>query len=481
MLLVAPGAPRSLPILYAAAAALAAVALWGFTVDDALISVQYARHVVDGVGWRFDPGGPATDGVTPLPWPVVLAPLAKGSALEVLLRARVLGAVLWVAAAAALGHRIAQTSAPRWAKLGGALVLGLSVPAAAHAVSGMETALVLFLATLAATTDRDRAAALFAGAAAAFRPEMVPWALAYVALRPAANGRARATCVALAAALPLAVVAVRLACFGHAAPLAIHAKPADLGQGFAYAIAAVMSSATLWFGVSIVGIRSGGRSRALVVAYVVHALAVAAAGGDWMPLARLVAPVAPGILLAFALAAADVPRWSVALRGVLFATFGWVPLLVGFTARRVYADRRDLVERASPAIASCNYIAAADVGWVSAAAPPSARVLDLGGLTDPEIAYLPGSHTSKRVDASMLLDRKVDCVLLYADAAAGSLPDPDRWREAPFAHVVDARLARSELFADRYAATVFLSLGRALPDGTPARGYYLVRLRPPSE
>jgi hypothetical protein len=31
--------------------------MWGFTVDDALISVRYARHVAAGVGWRFDAAG----------------------------------------------------------------------------------------------------------------------------------------------------------------------------------------------------------------------------------------------------------------------------------------------------------------------------------------------------------------------------------------------------------------------------------------
>ena len=32
--------------------------MWGFTVDDALISVRYARHLAAGVGWRFNAGGP---------------------------------------------------------------------------------------------------------------------------------------------------------------------------------------------------------------------------------------------------------------------------------------------------------------------------------------------------------------------------------------------------------------------------------------
>lgn len=458
-----------IPLAYVAAALLGCVALWGFTVDDALISVQYARNVVSGAGYRFDPGGPVTDGVTPLPWPLLLLPLAKGTALDVLFRARLLGAVAYVAAAFALGLAVARTSAPRAAKLAGAVVLLVCIPAAAHAVSGMETAVVILLCTLAVSADGERRAALLAGAAAAFRPELVPWALTFAALRATPSARARAAAGALALAPPIAVVVARVVAFGHAAPLAVHAKPADLGQGIAYAIAAALSSATPWIGVSIAGLRLGGRSRAIVVAFVVHLLAVAAAGGDWMPLARLVAPVAPGLVLAFVLASERLPRWSLIVRGLLVVGFGWVPVLVGVgSARGVYADRRDLIDRARPELAECKYIAGADVGWVSAASPPGGRILDLGGLTDAEIAFLPGSHTSKRVDVSMLLDRKVDCVLLYSEGPA----DLEHWRDAPFAHAVDARLARSDLLAERYAPAAFLPLGRARP---PARGYLVLR------
>jgi len=69
--------------LGAAAALLPALWMWGFTVDDALIAVRYARHLVQGSGWRFNLHGASTDGVTPLPWPLVLAPFARADALVV--------------------------------------------------------------------------------------------------------------------------------------------------------------------------------------------------------------------------------------------------------------------------------------------------------------------------------------------------------------------------------------------------------------
>ena len=42
-----------------AVAAIPVLWLWPFTIDDALISVRYARHLADGVGYRFNPGGPS--------------------------------------------------------------------------------------------------------------------------------------------------------------------------------------------------------------------------------------------------------------------------------------------------------------------------------------------------------------------------------------------------------------------------------------
>ena len=68
------------------------------------------------------------------------------------------------------------------------------------------------------------------------------------------------------------------------------------------------------------------------------------------------------------------------------------------------ADARPLLEGASR-------VAALDVGWVGAAT--DADVVDLAGLTDPEIAALPGGHTSKRVDAMFLLARDPDVLVFY--------------------------------------------------------------------
>src|SRR5260370_39398850 len=83
-------AAASWPALGALVAIVPALWMWGFTVDDALIPVRYAHHIALGVGWRFNVHGPSTDGVTPLPRPLVLALVARADALVVLARARAL-------------------------------------------------------------------------------------------------------------------------------------------------------------------------------------------------------------------------------------------------------------------------------------------------------------------------------------------------------------------------------------------------------
>jgi hypothetical protein len=108
------------------------------------------------------------------------------------------------------------------------------------------------------------------------------------------------------------------------------------------------------------------------------------------------------------------------------------------------------------------------VGWVSAAT--EADIVDLAGLTDPEIASLPGGHTSKRVDARFLLDRAPDALLLYAPAGLppGGLA---AWQEIVTPRAVEARLASDDLVARRFEPSAWLPLGRS------GAGYVLLRSR----
>ena len=470
-------------MLGAACALVPALAMWGFTVDDALIPVRYAHNLATGAGYRFDAHGPSADGVTPLPWALLLAPLSGGDGLTTLVRAKVLGIACWTLGGGALGTRVGSMVAGvrrvHVAMAALALVaMGLAFPIGAWAASGMETGLSTALATVAVASlgrSRPNVVAGLAGAVAAFRPEMVVWAIALAvgaavlgngeSDRETSAGRGGAAAAARAAAVAagpfLLCAAVRLAIFGRPAPLAVLAKPSDLSHGALYVGAATLVVLTPVLATAPVAlIRGAGRdiglARVVVIAFAAHAMAVLAAGGDWMPYARLMVPIAPSLVLAFVALLASSRLELVLAR--LAATLVLGTLLAARAApagRGVHADRADLIARARPVLAGARVVAALDIGWVSAAT--EARIVDLAGLTDASIAMLPGGHTSKRVDTSMLLDRGVDTVIVYSNL-----------------RVVEMRIVRTELFASRFEKLAELPLG--------SRGtfYTVYRLRPPT-
>src|SRR5262245_24187658 len=166
-------------------ALLPALALRDFTVDDALIPARYAAHLAHGLGYRFNAEGPSTDGVTPLGWAYLLAPFAKHGALAALDAAKAIGIVAWLSAAGAIAVAIDRVS-DRRGRFAALAIIAFSAPLAAWSVAGLETGFVTALAGWAVALrahGRGRVGAVGAGAAAALRPEMLPWALV-VALSP---------------------------------------------------------------------------------------------------------------------------------------------------------------------------------------------------------------------------------------------------------------------------------------------------------
>jgi hypothetical protein len=453
--------PIGWTVLGALVAALPATWMWGFTVDDALISVRYARHLDAGLGWRFNAGGLSTDGVTPLPWPILLAPFARAGAIAVLHRAKWLGLSAWTAAGAALGRRIGSTErAPSWARAASLAAVSLCVPLAAHAVSGMETAVATLLATLAALERRTFAASCLAGLAAAFRPELAAWACAIAAGVALAQRQPVATAIGagVVALLPFsACAAIRVVAWGHPAPLALLAKPSDATAGLAYAGASFVVTLLPLLVLAPIALRRCPRAMAIVLAAVVHAAAVIAVGGDWMPYARLSVPVLPSLAFAACLGSARAHPLATAARSSGAVALGVVLLARGATrGRHVGPDREALVASARPWLEGARRVAALDVGWVGAAT--EADIVDLAGVTDPEIAALPGGHTSKRVSATFLLERAPDVLLLYA---GDGLPEGglDAWRDATYPRIVEARLARDDVIAHRFRVAAWLPLG----------------------
>ena len=427
-------------LVFAGAAILAAIVMWGFTVDDALISIRYARHLVAGAGYRFNASGPSTDGVTPLPWPFLITPLAGAGALDVLVRVKVLGVALHAVSASLL----ARVEAPFFARAASVVLLAACLPFAAYGASGMETPVATLLCTVAIVFAERRWAALVAGLAATIRPELAPWAVT-IACGFALARRARPRDVIVAFALgtgPFAACAIiRRIAFGRFAPLALMAKPSDVSHGLVYAGAAILACGLPLLLVTTTLRRVPPVTKVVAIAFGVHALAVIAAGGDSMAYARLFVPLVPSLVLVHLYSANIACGPMFWLRSACaFGLALWIFAGPGQGGRHVMRDRADLVLRARPIVSGAKHVAAVDIGWVSACTEDD--IVDLAGLTDPEFAALHGGHTSKRVDASMLLDRKVDLVVLWSD------------------HQISWQLTRDPLFVSRYALVTTLPLAR---------------------
>src|SRR6478736_7396943 len=220
--------------------------LWGYTVDDALITARVAVHIVRGLGSRFNPHGPAADAVTPLGYAHLLATFGRSDVLQMFLVAKWFGLGAWLTAAALLGRRIASigSHARRFTPLS---VVALSAPLAAWAVSGMETGFITLLTTLG--LYGGSASALALGVACALRPELVPfaWVLVFARAVPGRLTLHRTLGLAACAVGPTLLVALlRLHWFGRAVPLSFYAKPSDFAHGLRYALGAFALTGLPW-------------------------------------------------------------------------------------------------------------------------------------------------------------------------------------------------------------------------------------------
>jgi hypothetical protein len=451
----------------ALAAAVGVATAWGFSADDALISTRVAHHLWQGQGYRFNPQGPIVDCVTPLGWAFLLAPLSAQGAWQGMTWASATGAALWILAAAVLGKRSSERgSLVACAAL--LLTLASCLPLAAWAVSGMETGLVMALGVGALCPGWPGAA--FAGSAAALRPELVPWAVTLAFGSALARGESlpqRVRALALAAVPALGVVLLRKVSFGSPTPLAVFAKPSDFEHGLRYALGSLLLSGPPYL--LLAGAawkRIAPVNWAILASLGVHGLVLLGIGGDWMPFWRLAMPVFPGVLaVGVALAECSSARATAAR---LLLVLGCAALLHGAKGketRAVRAERAQLIERASPLLAGAERVASVDIGWVAVAAEH--QVVDLAGVTDPEVAYLSGGHTSKRLPLDFLTRRDVDALVLLLAPDSPTAPGPGR-----FARQVDARVLELR------GAGKFQAVGRVPLNSR--QDYLVLRRSPPS-
>lgn len=396
---------------------------WPYTVDDAYIVARYASRIAAGSGYTLS-GKVASDGVTGPLWllPAILASryevprelLMKG--LGLLLMAVSVGLVLRRVRARAQGKSLVLV----------ALLLFLCQPTlGTWGVAGLETGaatLALTVALLAATA-RPRAEPLRAGLALCtfpwLRPELVPAGLVLLVWLARRVGARSWPAWALSLASLISVGAFRFVMFGDAVPLSFHAKHGELGDGAGYALRAAF---VLAGGLGVVPIALARKSvrrddRAVLLVLVAHALAVVLAGGDWMPGFRLFAPVLPAYVW---LCAVSVRRLWRTQRMVMVLSLSLacaVPLLdlttrVPDLFRSGRARSLHAAALASYLHVRANRVALVDIGYLGLYS--GLEVVDLGGVTDPEIARLPGGHLDKRLPRGLLERRAPDVIILHS-------------------------------------------------------------------
>jgi hypothetical protein len=445
------------PLLGLSFAGAATFALYGFTVDDALISARYATHIAQGHGHRFNTLGPVTDGVTPLVWPYLLAPFASdpNGALEA---ARWLGVIAWLGASVVLAKHLSRIVGPRPSLGHLSLLVAYGSPAvAAWASAGMETAFALCLVTIATIVGDSRrrwTSSALLGIACTLRPELLPFACTLAlgcawldtpGSDEAVRRRVRALLVHAVAALGpfVLIVLVRWMVFGAPGPLALRAKPSDISHGLRYAMATfLIAGPPLAVMAPWAWRKLSAWPRWLLAGWAVHTASCIAVGGDWMPLSRLFVPVLPCLAIVFAHLARTSHPASTAARAILcLAGQVFVLSTVGASARRVFRDRAVLIEQLRGRVRPSDVVASLDIGWVGAA--HQGTVVDLAGVTDPVVAGLPGGHTSKRIPPEMLASRGVTHMLLLLPSAS-PLPPSEAWENCALSRAVEARLCRAE-------------------------------------
>ena len=420
-----------------------ALLLFDFTVDDALIPARYATHIARGQGYRWNTSGAVTDGVTPLGFPYLLAPFASAGPLAALAWAKLLGLFGWTASAALFAVAIDRSSRSRLRFVGLAM-LAVSAPLAAWSVAGLETGLAAAFASAAVSLlslDKRVLGVCFSGLAAALRPELLPFVLIFAMTpppgKPAQLGLKETGFVALGALPFVLVVATRLALFGRPTPLSVLAKPSDPVLGAKYALACFLLTGPLVLLAPLAIAKANAFVKMLVLAVLVHFTAIAVAGGDWMPLSRLVVPVLPAVMMIAAHLAAIADRRATLVRSALaMAGELFVTVSIGPKAARVGPDRLAIAREIAPHLEGARVVAALDIGWVGAAT--EATIVDLAGLTDPSIAVLPGGHTTKRIPPSFIDSRGVDALVLMLGPSE-TIASP--WPRSVFARGVEAWIA----------------------------------------
>jgi len=328
---------------------------FNFVCDDAFISFRYARHLAEGLGLGYNPGlEPPVEGYTNFLW-VLWCAVFEALGVDVTVGARLssvacgAATLLWVVRAAerSLGLAGPFAALP-------ALLLAALPPFAVWSTSGLDT--LPFTLALFATWERllgdparphpfhAAAAGVLAALLRADGAVFVGLILGLALLRAAAGRQrplARGALVAgvLVGAAVAAHLAFRLAYYGDLLPNTAHAKvsfsPFALAQGRNYVVAMALSfpalglvplAAIAWMAVRRSAAPPAPELTALVLGIAAYVAVVA--GGDFMPMARLLVPALPFVAV---LALVPLRGIGAAPRGRRAAWLAWPALLAAIS------------------------------------------------------------------------------------------------------------------------------------------------------
>jgi hypothetical protein len=467
-----------------------------FLSDDALISLRYARRLLDGHGLTWTDGRPV-EGYSNLLWILLTAALG-GLGVELVTAARALGFAGHAAAVLALVAAFPPGGAGGVLPAAlGAAVLVLSVPVAVWTVGGLEQPLLAALLAAAVTlcmpllapgrtcvpppAARTAGASLCLGLLCWTRPDgplLAVVAAACVGWLRGARHHGLSTALRLAvlpAVFTGAQLAFRLATYGEWLPNTAYVKISlshvyawlgllYVGRGLVY-LSPLVPAVLLLGGLAALRPGAGARARRVRLAFLstlagVWCVYVALVGGDIFPAFRQLVPVA--VLAAFGLA--EAARWLaerprpaaanaalVAAGAVLLALtfvhqsghhqtrraraerFEWRGQVVGLALKRGFAGQEPRV--AVTAAGAIPY-------WSELPA------LDMLGLNDHYLArhrpddFGQGDPAHELGDADYVLRRQPDLVVYHVGMRAMDLP------------FVRALHARPE-FRERYQPVLF--------------------------
>jgi hypothetical protein len=388
--------------------------------DDQMISMRYARNLVEGFGLVFNPGERVEGYTNPL-WTLMMAmvhllPVSEAK-ISLAVKALELSIVagLFVTCARLLEELGAKGIVPRALLF---FVMAQSIDVVFWAFNGFETPLVALLFTWSALRIvRGRttlATALAVAAIPLARSDGFHLAAALIGLAILRRERGLATLVAVAIAIPALHVAWRRWYYGDWLPNTFYLKvmglPGRLERGAKYT-AEFLRRYSVPLLLAVVGARARSELRWIIAVVVLCVAFVLAVGGDAFAFSRFFAPVLPVVLVAAVAVVTSIEDdRSRRAAGIVLA--GTMAFQGGVHAPRVFlSNNGNLPDSVLAGIELRKHSAEdATVAVITAGAIPyfsHRRAIDLLGKADREIARLaprgknPIGHLKYDYDAAL--------------------------------------------------------------------------------